>query len=122
MSAAAADAPPAPAADPEAERKAAALANYRKALLRHKEVDSRVRALRDTVRDLKKTYDKTEDDLKALQSVGQIIGEVLRQLDEERCESSFALACLAFERRDGRERGALVVSSSSFGVAPAVCA
>ena len=32
----------------------------------------------------KKDYDKTEDDLKALQSVGQIIGEVLRQLDEER--------------------------------------
>jgi len=27
---------------------------------------------------------KTEEDLKALQSVGQIIGEVLRQLDEER--------------------------------------
>ena len=33
----------------------------------------------------KTEYDKTEDDLKALQSVGQIIGEVLRQLDEERC-------------------------------------
>ena len=31
-------------------------------------------------------YEKTEDDLRALQSVGQIIGEVLRQLDEERCE------------------------------------
>merc|ERR1711988_308799 len=29
-------------------------------------------------------YDKTEDDLKALQSVGQIIGEVLKQLDDER--------------------------------------
>merc|ERR1712113_1113213 len=29
-------------------------------------------------------YDKTEDHLKALQSVGQIIGEVLRQLDDER--------------------------------------
>jgi 26S proteasome regulatory subunit T4 len=84
----AAEAPPAPSpADAEAERKAAALANYRKALLKHKEVDAKVRALRDTVRELKKTYDKTEDDLKALQSVGQIIGEVLRQLDEERCES-----------------------------------
>jgi ATP-dependent 26S proteasome regulatory subunit len=31
-----------------------------------------------------KEYDRTEDDLKALQSVGQIIGEVLRQLDSER--------------------------------------
>jgi 26S proteasome regulatory subunit T4 len=32
----------------------------------------------------RKEFDKTEDDLKALQSVGQIIGEVLRQLDSER--------------------------------------
>lgn len=32
----------------------------------------------------KVVYDKTEDDLKALQSVGQIVGEVLKQLDEER--------------------------------------
>ena len=43
------------------------------------------RAVRDEAKGLKKDYDKTEDDLKALQSVGQIIGEVLRQLDEERC-------------------------------------
>ena len=33
---------------------------------------------------LKKKYNKTEDDLKALQSVGQMIGEVLTQLDEDR--------------------------------------
>jgi len=36
---------------------------------------------------LQKDYEKSEDDLKALQSVGQIIGEVLKQLDEERCIS-----------------------------------
>ena len=41
--------------------------------------------VRQEAKDLKKQYDKTEDDLRALQSVGQIIGEVLRQLDEERC-------------------------------------
>jgi 26S proteasome regulatory subunit T4 len=35
-------------------------------------------------------YDKSEDDLKALQSVGQIIGEVLRQLDDERCKATIA--------------------------------
>ena len=33
-----------------------------------------------------KDVKKAMGDLKALQSVGQIIGEVLRQLDEERCE------------------------------------
>ena len=49
------------------------------------ELDAKVRTLRDSVKQAKKEYDKTEDDLKALQSVGQIIGEVLRQLDDERC-------------------------------------
>ena len=37
------------------------------------------------IRSLSGDYDRTEDDIKALQSVGQIIGEVLKQLDEERC-------------------------------------
>ncbi len=36
------------------------------------------------VRNTKKEYNKTEDDLKALQSVGQIISDVLKQLDDER--------------------------------------
>jgi len=44
--------------------------------------------VRDSTKTFKRDYDKTEDDLKALQSVGQIIGEVLKQLDEERCELS----------------------------------
>lgn len=43
-------------------------------------------AVRDEARVVETDYDETEDHLKALQSVGQIIGEVLRQLDEERCE------------------------------------
>ncbi len=37
------------------------------------------------LRQLEKDYDKSENDIKALQSVGQIIGEVLKQLDEEKC-------------------------------------
>jgi len=68
----------------EDTRKQAALVSYRKKLLEHKEVDTKVRAMRDGTKQLKKDYDKTEDDLKALQSVGQIIGEVLKQLTEER--------------------------------------
>jgi len=66
------------------ELKVTTLANYRKKLLEHKEINSKVRAMRDGFKDLKKDYDKTEDDLKALQSAGQIIGEVLKQLDDER--------------------------------------
>ncbi len=70
----------------EADKREASIADYRKKLLKHKEIDTKVRSLRESVKELKKEYEKTEDDLKALQSVGQIIGEVLRQLDEERCE------------------------------------
>lgn len=64
----------------------AAISEYRSKLLQHRELDARVRTLREQVRKSRQEYDKTEDDLKALQSVGQIIGEVLRQLDPERCE------------------------------------
>ena len=63
------------------------MSELRGKLLQHKEVDAKVRQLRETVAVSKKEWDKTEDDLKALQSVGQIIGEVLRQLDAERCAS-----------------------------------
>lgn len=85
------------------ERKQAALVAYRKKLLEHKEIDTRVRSglsyksiwdcdsdrntARENIKTLKRDYEKSEDDLKALQSVGQIIGEVLKQLDDERCES-----------------------------------
>ena len=72
----------------EQESKEQALQEYRKKLLQHKEIDAKVRTLREQMKQSKKEYDKTEDDLKALQSVGQIIAEVLRQLDEERCEFS----------------------------------
>jgi ATP-dependent 26S proteasome regulatory subunit len=37
---------------------------------------------------LTKDFDKSENDLKALQSVGQIVGEVLKQLTEEKCNFS----------------------------------
>lgn len=43
------------------------------------------------LRTLDKEYDKSEDDIKALQSVGQVIGEVLKQLDDERCKFSFCV-------------------------------
>jgi 26S proteasome regulatory subunit T4 len=61
-----------------------ALAEFRKKLLLHKELDARLKTVQENVKAAKKEYDRTEDDLKALQSVGQIIGEVLRQLDSER--------------------------------------
>jgi len=71
-------------ADNEEEKRSKALELYRKRLLEHKEADARRQGLREGLKQFKKDYEKTEDDLKALQSVGQIIGEVLRQLDEEK--------------------------------------
>ncbi len=41
--------------------------------------------MRFSIKDLEKDYKKTEDDIKAVQSVGQIIGEVMKQLDDDRC-------------------------------------
>ena len=41
--------------------------------------------MRFSIKDLQKDYRKTEEDIKAVQSVGQIIGEVMKQLDDERC-------------------------------------
>lgn len=40
--------------------------------------------MRENSKELNKQYDKSENDLKALQSVGQIVGEVLKQLTEEK--------------------------------------
>ena len=42
-------------------------------------------SVRFSLKDLEKDYEKTEDDIKAVQSVGQIIGEVMKQLDDDRC-------------------------------------
>jgi len=72
------------ASSSEPDRRKKALQDYRKKLLEHREIDAKVKEFRLGLRDLEKQYDKTEDDIKALQSVGQIIGEVLKQLDEER--------------------------------------
>jgi 26S proteasome regulatory subunit T4 len=74
------------APEAEVDKRQQAIEEYKKRLLSHKEIDSKVRSLREDVKKAKGEYDKTEDDLKALQSVGQIIGEVLKQLDEERCK------------------------------------
>ena len=48
--------------------------SYRKALLEHKEVGTKVRAKRDETKVMQKDFEKSDDDLKSLQSVGQIIG------------------------------------------------
>ena len=67
-----------------ADARERALENYRKKLTEHRELDARLKEVRETEKKLNKDYEKSENDLKALQSVGQIVGEVLKQLTEEK--------------------------------------
>lgn len=46
--------------------------------------------MREQLKELTKQFDKSENDLKALQSVGQIVGEVLKQLTEDKCKRTTA--------------------------------
>lgn len=73
-------------AAPVDQEREKALDDYKRRLKDHREWDAKLRDLRLNIKDLDKDFEKTEDDIKALQSLGQIIGEVLKQLDEERCK------------------------------------
>ena len=42
--------------------------------------------MRFSLKDLEKEFEKTEEDIKAIQSVGQIVAEVMKQLDDDRCK------------------------------------
>merc|ERR1712012_478479 len=67
----------------EAQREKA-LSDYRSKLMEHREMDAKLKKMRADCKALTKQYDKSENDLKALQSVGRTVGEVLRQLTEEK--------------------------------------
>ncbi|KAG0017147.1 26S proteasome subunit rpt4 [Entomortierella chlamydospora] len=69
---------------PDTDPRAAALSNYRKKLLEHREMEAKVKDCRLGLKELDRAFNKSEDDIKALQSVGQIIGSVLKQLDDDR--------------------------------------
>ncbi len=65
-------------------RRQAALNAYRTKLLSLREGEANVKRLRGELNTLRAQVDQSEEDLKSLQSVGQIIGEVLKQLDADR--------------------------------------
>ena len=79
-------APPAPAVEQQRERseREQVLEQYRAKIREHREVEAHLKRLREDVKGLQGRFQKTEDDLTALQSVGQIIGDVLKRLDAER--------------------------------------
>ncbi|EPT27295.1 26S proteasome regulatory subunit [Toxoplasma gondii ME49] len=66
------------------DERARALQAYVAKVKEHRECEAKVKKLREEVKKQSGRYEKTEDDLKALQGVGQLIGEVLKQLDSEK--------------------------------------
>jgi 26S proteasome regulatory subunit T4 len=68
----------------DAEERVGVLEKYRKKLRELCELEAKLKSNRLAVADLVKEFNQTEDNLKALQSIGQIIGEVLKQLDDTR--------------------------------------
>lgn len=76
--------PPPPPPPPVISEREQVLEQYRNKIREHRDTEARLKRLRDGVKDLVKRFRKTEDDLSALQSVGQIIGDVLKRLDQER--------------------------------------
>eukprot|EP01038_Epipyxis_sp_PR26KG_P009814 gene9814-13207_t len=58
--------------------------DYKNKIKEHMEVEAAVKKMRQDVKDLVIEYNRTEEDLKAIQSVGMLIGDVLKQMDDER--------------------------------------
>eukprot|EP01106_Pelomyxa_sp_JSP_P004883 TRINITY_DN1783_c0_g2_i3.p1 TRINITY_DN1783_c0_g2~~TRINITY_DN1783_c0_g2_i3.p1 ORF type:complete len:389 (+),score=83.37 TRINITY_DN1783_c0_g2_i3:77-1243(+) len=62
----------------------AVLQDYARKMREHHEAEAKVREMREALKVARREFEKTEEDLKALQSVGQIVGEVLRQRGEDK--------------------------------------
>lgn len=70
-----------PPADTVRER---AILEYKKKLNEHRVIERNLKENRDQLKELNKQFEKSENDLKGLQSVAQIVGEVLKQLTEDK--------------------------------------
>ena len=78
------------------EERKHALENFKKKLIESRDWEAKLKNLRLEIKGLAKDFDQTEENIKALQSVGQIIGEVLKQLDGERCLCALYNFCCPF--------------------------
>lgn len=82
-----------------------AIEDYKKTLLDLREWEAKLKTLRMGIKEAQKEFDITEENIKALQSVGQIIGEVLKQLDEERCKHPIFGFCLPLANSSSHRQG-----------------
>ncbi|KAG0670990.1 26S proteasome subunit rpt4 [Maudiozyma exigua] len=75
---------PEPVIDPEQELRNKTMSLFKKKLMEHRRYDDQLKNRRQNIKDLEQKYNKTENDIKALQSIGQLIGEVMKELSEEK--------------------------------------
>jgi 26S proteasome regulatory subunit T4 len=59
---------------------------YVNRLKENKEMESRLKSVRVEFNQLRTQADKLEDNLKAIQNSGQLIGEILKKIDSEKCK------------------------------------
>ena len=64
-----------------------AISNYRKAQLQHAHEDQQSKAAYKEYVRTKALFDKTQEQIKAIQSYGQEVGDVIRQITPETCLS-----------------------------------
>ncbi|CAO3642550.1 unnamed protein product [Cunninghamella echinulata] len=90
--------------------KAQALSAYRRRLLEHCELNAKLKEARLTLKTLDNDFDKTESDISALQSVGQVIGEMLKQIDDENNTSGprYVVGCRPSIDKEKLKQGARV--------------
>ncbi|KAJ3529770.1 hypothetical protein NM688_g7807 [Phlebia brevispora] len=75
---------PSTSSEPIDQRRKDALKAYREKMQQHENSSQRLKDLRFALKDMEKEFEKTEEDIKAIQSVGQIVAEVMKQLDDDR--------------------------------------
>lgn len=68
----------------EDQRRSLALQDHRRLVREAREKEDKLKEVRMNIKQFDKAYDQSEEDIKALQSVGQIIGEVLKRLDGDK--------------------------------------
>lgn len=73
-----------PAVNPAEEARMKALEEYKRTVKDYADKEKKVKELRMAIKEMEAQYEKSENDIKALQSVGQIIGEVMKQIDEDK--------------------------------------
>ncbi|GMM39718.1 26S protease subunit HuRPT4 [Hanseniaspora uvarum DSM 2768] len=61
-----------------------AVLKLKKRIIDHQRQDEKLKNLRKEIKTLEKNFDKTEYDIKALQSIGQLIGEIMKELSPEK--------------------------------------